>query len=173
MVKLLLYGFQETPVDLLTKLAKTLTLKTPNHFTSISVHNKLLPLPPGTYEPKRHQYQAEPFLHALRSQVPSSAHGLALINFDLFVSRLNFIFGVAQRGGHALVALPRLSPSFYGLSSNGDCYYQRIVKEAVHELGHVLGLDHCNNLCVMRFSNTLRDTDEKPEEYCSRCQQRI
>jgi predicted Zn-dependent protease len=37
----------------------------------------------------------------------------------------------------------------------------------------VLGLDHCTNYCVMRFSNTLADTDEKPDTYCSACHERL
>jgi len=36
---------------------------------------------------------------------------------------------------------------------------QRVIKEAVHELGHAFGLTHCeNSKCVMHFSNSLQDT---------------
>jgi archaemetzincin len=35
---------------------------------------------------------------------------------------------------------------------------QRLVKEAVHELGHAFGLNHCENIeCVMHFSNSLQN----------------
>lgn len=38
----------------------------------------------------------------------------------------------------------------------------RTLKEAVHELGHILGLAHCPDAgCVMHFSNALADTDRK------------
>ncbi|TLX91314.1 MAG: hypothetical protein E6K97_02920 [Thaumarchaeota archaeon] len=37
-----------------------------------------------------------------------------------------------------------------------------MVKECVHELGHIFGFVHCPNIeCVMYFSNSLSDTDIK------------
>jgi archaemetzincin len=49
-------------------------------------------------------------------------------------------------------------------------FRERALKEAVHELGHTYGLQHCPNLrCVMHFSNSLRDTDAKQAKWCSRC----
>jgi archaemetzincin len=100
-------------------------------------------------------------------------HGLALVNADLYVPKLNFIFGLAEFDGNALVALPRLSPTFYGYPENEKLYYKRITKEVLHELGHVLGLRHCHNRCVMRFSNSLSDTDEKPVEFCPSCLKKL
>jgi archaemetzincin len=46
----------------------------------------------------------------------------------------------------------------------------RVLKEAVHEYGHTLGLGHCVDPgCVMHFSNTLADTDRKGDWFCPRC----
>jgi archaemetzincin len=46
----------------------------------------------------------------------------------------------------------------------------RVIKEAVHELGHALGLTHCEkSRCVMHFSNSLQDTDFKHYMFCERC----
>ena len=53
-------------------------------------------------------------------------------------------------------------------------FYQRIIKEAVHELGHAFGLKHCNTLiCVMHFSNSLSGTDIKQNSCCDICRTRI
>jgi archaemetzincin len=53
---------------------------------------------------------------------------------------------------------------------NLSVFYQRIVKEAVHELGHAFGLNHCRNIkCVMHFSNSLSDTDIKTSHLCNVC----
>jgi archaemetzincin len=171
--ELRLYGFQNTPANVLAKLKAHLANQVHTLFAPISVETTPLPTPAKAYESTRDQYRAAPFLAALGAQVPSGVHGLALVNLDLFVPQLNFIFGVAQPNRHALVALPRLSPTFYGLSDKPPLYLQRVNKEALHELGHVLGLDHCTNYCVMRFSNTLADTDEKPDTYCSACHGRL
>jgi len=169
MTELRLYGFQGAPPNILVGLAKELPKRMEGLFSPVSLHEEPLPVPQEAYIPARGQYLAHVFLEVLGSHVPSGIHGLALVDLDLFVPRLNFIFGLAQIGRHALVALPRLRQSFYGLPSNPSLYFQRVLKEALHELGHVLGLHHCNNRCVMRFSNTLHDTDQKPAAYCPSC----
>jgi archaemetzincin len=172
-VGLRIYGFMNTPRNLLVGLKKYLDNQFSSLFTPVSVHPDLLLIPEEAYDSRRRQYLAGLFLKVLDAQVPPTLHGLALVNSDLFVPRLNFIFGLAQPGGNALVALPRLRPSFYQLPSDDAKYFHRIVIEAVHELGHVLGLGHCDNYCVMRFSNTLTDTDQKPPKYCDTCLQKL
>jgi archaemetzincin len=50
----------------------------------------------------------------------------------------------------------------------------RTIKEAVHELGHTFGLEHCENArCVMHFSNSLADTDWKQAKFCSQCRPKL
>jgi archaemetzincin len=56
------------------------------------------------------------------------------------------------------------------LSSNDELFYERSAKEAVHELGHTLELQHCANpFCVMHFSNSIHDTDVKKNFLCANC----
>lgn len=47
------------------------------------------------------------------------------------------------------------------------------VKEALHEIGHLLGLDHCSGDCVMRFSGTPEEARVKPGRLCRACAERI
>lgn len=48
-------------------------------------------------------------------------------------------------------------------------FFERTVKEAVHEIGHLKGLSHCpDSGCVMHFSNSLRDS-ETGAGFESRC----
>ena len=97
---------------------------------------------------------------------------LAICDFDAYSDELNFVFGEAHFGGRvAAVYLPRLREEFYGRKSDtSKLFEQRVIKEAVHELGHVFGLTHCeNSKCAMYFSNSLQDTDFKDHKFCERC----
>lgn len=86
---------------------------------------------------------------------------LALCNFDAYSNGLNFVFDQAHRTGKvAAVYLPRLRQEFYRLEKNENLFLQRVLKEAVHEIGHAFGLGHCPiSRCVMHFSNSISDTD--------------
>lgn len=129
-------------------------------------------VPSGAYDPRRRQYRAEAFLPLLTPYRPGK-NGLVLgvTGIDLFVSELNFVFGLADsRQKCAVISLARLQPEFYGLPSNSQLFKERALKEAVHELGHLLGLRHCPNpACIMFFSNSLADTDRKGPGFCSEC----
>ncbi len=171
--KLEIFGFEQTSPKILDQVEKLLLEHVPSFFDLISCSSTLLPIPANVFVLSRNQYRAYPFLLTLDKHVLRGTTGLGLINLDLFVPRLNFIFGLAQRKGNALVALPRLDPLFYNLPQDNAVFLNRVLKECIHELGHVLGLDHCVGHCVMRFSNTLSDTDAKPESFCSSCIERI
>jgi archaemetzincin len=75
-----------------------------------------------------------------------------------------------SRRGLGAVYLSRINEEFYGLRSNDKLFYERMVKECVHELGHIFGFNHCpNRRCVMHFSNSLSDTDVKGKSFCDAC----
>lgn len=89
---------------------------------------------------------------------------------DGYEHGLNFVFGEAQPGNHvATVFTKRLRPEFYGELYDYNLYFERLVKETLHELGHLLNLGHCSDRCVMRFSNSIDEVDEKPRYFCERC----
>ena len=95
---------------------------------------------------------------------------LAICNFDAYSDKLNFVFGAHLHGSICAIYLPRLRQEFYGLKADESLFCQRIVKEAVHELGHAFCLSHCENIkCVMHFSNSLPDTDIKTNHLCNVC----
>jgi archaemetzincin len=134
-----------------------------------------LPLPESCLE-GHGQCQGGPFLVALAA-APSSGAGLTLgvTNVDLTVPGLNFVFGLADpRTRGAVISLARLYPEFYGQPRDPRLFKTRVLKEAVHELGHLLGLGHCPDpACVMFFSNSMADTDRKGTGFCPRCRERL
>jgi archaemetzincin len=138
------------------------------------VIEKKLPLGEIAFDEKRRQYRS----HLILNQVQNFAaehrdfnYFLGVVDVDIFVPGLNFVFGEAIcPGKSALISLHRLKPEFYGEASNDQLYFKRAIKEAVHELGHNLGLRHCSRpLCVMHFSKSIFDTDIKQSSFCDRC----
>ena len=47
------------------------------------------------------------------------------------------------------------------------------MQEAVHEMGHVLGLGHCRAPCVMAFSNSRDEARHKGCKLCESCRARL
>jgi archaemetzincin len=132
-----------------------------------------LPKPYYAFDAQRRQYSAEAILRRLH--VHDAERVLGVVNLDLFVPDLNFVFGLADRANRrALIALPRLRQSFYGKGENEQRFIERSIKEAIHELGHTYGLAHCTNpRCVMSFSNSLADTEYKGRGFCATCRTKL
>jgi archaemetzincin len=124
------------------------------------------------FDERRRQYSAATILRNI--VLPEGVeHALGVVDVDLFVPELNFVFGLAQ-GNRAVIALPRLRAGAFGQAADSSLFRQRVAKEAVHELGHSYGLGHCpNRHCVMAFSNSLNDTDVKSRELCPICRERL
>ena len=96
---------------------------------------------------------------------------LFILDVDAYSDGLNYVLGEAYpKGGLGIIYLPRIRQEFYGLKPDNEIFYNRMVNESVHELGHVFGFGHCQNpICVMHFSNSLADTDTKGRSFCSSC----
>jgi archaemetzincin len=137
------------------------------------IKDSLLPL--NSFDKNRRQWKSNNILQwILDRKNPESVKILAIYDFDAYSNHLNFVFGQATIDGRASAIYLRLRQEFYGLKKNDSLFYQRIVKEAVHELGHAFGLSHCNKLtCVMHFSNSLHDTDIKENNFCNNCRTRL
>ena len=130
-------------------------------------------MPTHAYDPGRRQYRADVVVDSV--EVRGGSHVLAIADADMFVPGMNFVFGLADPPrGRAVLALARLRPEWYRGPPDAPLFLTRLVKEAIHELGHTAGLDHCRNRrCAMAFSNSLRDTDFKNARFCDRCQRRL
>jgi archaemetzincin len=135
-----------------------------------------LSVPGSGLKRRRRQFLAGVFLEELARKRPAAgAIMIGITRLDLFVTGLNFVFGMADRGEQvAVVSLARLSPEFYREPPDTALFDLRLLKEAVHELGHVIGLDHCQRPgCIMSFSSTIADTDQKGPGFCNDCRRRL
>jgi archaemetzincin len=150
------------------KIAKTF----PN--TTCTVVNETIPLRKENFDEKREQYRSHAILSEIQSYAtmkPDFTRVLGVVDADIFVPELSFVFGEATYPGKAaLISLWRLKPEFYGEATNASLFLDRTLKEAMHELGHTLGLGHCpRSSCVMHFSNSISDTDIKQSLFCDKC----
>jgi archaemetzincin len=131
-----------------------------------------LPEPDYAHDPQRKQFAAYPIIDQMQHHKEYHFHErvLGVVDRDLFVPGLNFVFGLASRRV-AVVSLTRLRQEYYDLPTDPALLLQRVKAEAVHEMGHTYGLGHCiNPRCVMFLSNTLADTDAKSATFCAACQ---
>jgi archaemetzincin len=116
-------------------------------------------------DPARRQWRADLMItQCVEGFSSPSRFSIGLTGRDLYAPPLNFVFGLALGSkGLALVSWCRLR-------DEGGAFVTRLAKEVIHEVGHLEGLDHCDNdSCIMWFSNTLEETDRKGLDFCRAC----
>ncbi|MEM3579992.1 MAG: archaemetzincin family Zn-dependent metalloprotease [Candidatus Bathyarchaeia archaeon] len=146
--------------------------------TQCQVIRETLTLPKEAFDKVRKQYRSDVILGLVASYAEKARNlnrVLGVVDTDIYVPGLNFVFGEAECPGKAaIISLWRLRPEFYGAPSNFELFIERGTKEAVHELGHTFGLTHCKNpFCVMYFSNSIFETDRKKGIFCNTCYSNI
>lgn len=129
------------------------------------------PLPVASFNIDRRQFLSYMVIEELARMALGGA-ALGIADEDLYAQGLNFVFGEADREkGVAVISIARLRKEFYGGSPDEGLLLERSVKEAVHEVGHLVGLPHCPKTdCVMHFSSTISHTDKKSARPCAVCE---
>ena len=145
----------------------------------VKIFEDILTLTDLEYDISKEQYNASKILKKIKNKSLKKDifRILGILDEDIYSKNHNFVFGLASmKSGVAVISLTRLREKFYKMTSSLYRKHEtrkhiedRVLKEAIHELGHTFGLIHCNNLCVMQFSHTLKDTDKKPPDFCNSC----
>ena len=128
--------------------------------------------PEFAFHGERQQYHSSEILHRMQNFLtPVSWRMLGVAAVDLYIPILTFVFGEAQMSGPcAVLSAHRLRQEFYGLPPDRELFRQRLIKEAVHELGHTLSLTHCEDYrCVMASSHAVEWIDLKESALCGNC----
>ena len=164
--------------SLLLKLKKNLIWTLKKYKINVQIPSYELPLLYKEYSIEK-KYNGDQILNRLRTYAESKKYFriLGIIDQDIFSLLLKFCFGIAKFSedpsyGAALISIYRLKENLYERKENLQLLELRTLKEALHELGHTFGLsldEHCQNYCVMNFSETVSTIEQKPPFFCQSC----
>ncbi|MDM7911670.1 MAG: hypothetical protein QUS09_01085, partial [Methanotrichaceae archaeon] len=88
-----------------------------------------------------------------------SERSLWLVDSEIFYPEIGPVFGCST-GKSALLSAAGLDADV-------------LVKEALHEVGHLLGLEHCRDSCIMSLSENREEAEKKPSQLCQSCSDRL
>jgi archaemetzincin len=132
--------------------------------------------PAFAFDTYRNQFNSTAIIAALLERFPAhSGKIIGMTTVDFFVPVFTYVFGEAQLDGKvAVLSSYRLREELYGLEPNPKLEKIRLLKEAIHELGHTFGLIHCHNPeCVMHSSTSAEEVDIKGKNLCDKCEQTL
>lgn len=125
---------------------------------------------------KNVQIYAPAILQVLKNRKPADAVVyMAITERDLYPRPdWNFAFGVASyKERIGATSMYRLLDYQSGRLIFGQSL-SRLIKVASHEIGHLFTLHHCTYVvCTMNGSNSLGESDRKPNRFCSECTDKL
>ncbi|MHA1931047.1 MAG: archaemetzincin family Zn-dependent metalloprotease [Promethearchaeota archaeon] len=174
-----LQKFGKIDQSLLINLKSQLERELNEYNVEVKIIKDLLYLTDSEYNKSKGKFDASKIIKLLKEIFSNKDFFriLGILDKDIYSKNHNFVFGLASmKSGVALISLTRLREKFYKETNilyrkheTKNDIQDRILKEAIHELGHTFGLKHCNNSCVMQFSDSLKEIDKKILEFCDSC----
>jgi len=140
----------------------------------IPMHLVANPVRVNGYSSTNQYYDAHVVLDAL--QIYKQRHAmtepiLLVLGDDLRTRSGAFLFGISREAaGVSVVSGARLTNEFWGLPADDKLLIERIGREGLHEIGHLLGLIHCSETsCIMANPLCFDDLDAKHSWFCQTC----
>ncbi|HKK00325.1 MAG TPA: archaemetzincin family Zn-dependent metalloprotease [Desulfotignum sp.] len=133
-------------------------------------------IPASAFDDRRLQYDAGIIINNLHAwDFTDYSKIVGVMSQDIFIPIFNHAYGHAVQGGYlAIISLFRLNRNTDGSLPPPSLFYARAAKVALHELGHLFSLFHCDeNKCVMHFSGAIKDLDTIPFYLCRDCERRL
>lgn len=136
-------------------------------------------LPQSAYFPDRKRYRAEKLIAFLRNQLPKEGDyilGLTAVDISTTNGKISD-WGVMGLAGDIGNGEKAAIFSIFRCKKKGATPLlarQRVAKTAVHELGHVLGLEHCNTFgCLMQDAKAKVSTSDQEYDLCPLCRKQL
>ena len=135
-------------------------------------------LPKAAWYAPRKRWRAEKILDAIDADPPEGAWKvLAITEAEISTTKDEYvdwgIVGLGNVGGLTSITSTRI---FKKHSKTNADLMRRVSDSAIHELGHTLGLDHCESTgCVMRDAKgkAITSADTSTGKYCDLCHERV
>ncbi len=137
-----------------------------------------VPLHDAWMDPATRLYRSVHLMHALidrRGRIrrrDARRWTLAIADAGFCAEGVGPVYGEAALEGCCCVV--GLAPLRGGSGADPDVLRARLLTEALHELGHLAGAEHCRRAsCVMYPSLHIADTDLKGATFCAGCTQAL
>ena len=137
---------------------------------------KGMKMPEEAYNLIRNQYYARVTLSKLeRAKANQREKVIAICEDDLYLPDENYVIGYGDSlSGVAVVSLFQIRQEFYGLPEDENKVYDRLYKEAVHQLGYLFSLNSCRNMrCVHYETGAMMEIDNKASKFCDVCTRQL
>lgn len=139
---------------------------------SAVVSRTVLSSPAYAFNKDRSQYHCNAIMRRLGTVLEDAPQDLVMgvTDADLFEPDSPFVFGQADRESNvAVLSLYRLRQG-----AEGEALRRRVQVEAVHQVGHLIGLSYCeDSRCVMFLPQAPQDVDRKSLGPCNVCRNEL